>query len=581
MNNSLRGYRDLLIHYLKPQWRRAVVLAVLLVSSIGLQLVNPQLLRSFIDTATGSGTMQTLTRIALLFIGVALLNQALSVGATYISENVGWTATNMLRSDLALHCLDLDMSFHKARTPGELIERIDGDVTALAKFFSQFVIYVFGNLLLLIGVLAVLFTVDWRIGLALAVFAVVVLIALIGTRKFAIPHWAAARQLSADLFGFVEERLAGTEDIRSSGAMSYMMRRLYEYLRARLQKERKAAVIGGLAWTLPVALFTLGFVVTFVLGTYLYNRGSMSLGTVFLVYNYTEMLIRPLILITNQMQDLQKASAGLVRIRELFDLHSGIEDGIGRVLPAGPLAVAFDDVTFGYDVDEPVLKAVSFHLEPGQVLGVLGRTGSGKTTLTRLLFRLYDPQAGTVRLGDAGLRTLRVADVRERVGMVTQDVQLFHATVRDNLTIFDEEIPDRSILEVLDDLGLRTWLDTLPEGLDSEIAAGGGGLSAGEAQILAFTRVFLRDPGLVILDEASSRLDPATEHLIERAVDRLLKQRTGIVIAHRLATVQRADVIMIVEEGRVREYGRRDQLAADPDSRFYSLLQTGLEEVLV
>jgi ATP-binding cassette subfamily B protein len=227
-----------------------------------------------------------------------------------------------------------------------------------------------------------------------------------------------------------------------------------------------------------------------------------------------------------------------------------------------------------------VLHDISFQITAGRTLGILGRTGSGKTTLTRLLFRLYDVTAGAIRLGSADIRDLRFDSLRQRVGMVTQDVQLFHATVRENLTFFDPSIPDERILAVLEDLELLPWYQSLANGLDT-VLAGSGGLSAGEAQVLAFTRVFLRNPGLVILDEASSRLDPATERLIERAVDRLLAERTGIIIAHRLATVMRADDILILEGGRIREYGEREALRNNPGSRFAELLRTGMEDVLV
>jgi ATP-binding cassette subfamily B protein len=214
-------------------------------------------------------------------------------------------------------------------------------------------------------------------------------------------------------------------------------------------------------------------------------------------------------------------------------------------------------------------------------LGLLGRTGSGKTTLARLVFRLYDPSAGRIALDGIDIDQPTLDVLRSRVAMVTQDVQLFQASVRDNLTFFNPGIPDERIHAVIEELELGDWYDNLSEGLDTRLETGGRGLSAGEAQLLAFTRVFLRDPGLVILDEASSRLDPATEQLIERAIDRLLRNRTAIVIAHRLGTVQRADEIMILRDGRIVEYGERERLAANPDSRFYHLLQTGLEEVLV
>jgi ABC-type multidrug transport system fused ATPase/permease subunit len=226
---------------------------------------------------------------------------------------------------------------------------------------------------------------------------------------------------------------------------------------------------------------------------------------------------------------------------------------------------------------DAVLQDVSFRLEPGTVLGLIGRTGSGKTTISRLLFRLYDPAAGAIRLGGVDLRDARRDDVRARIGMVTQDVQLFRATVRENVAFFDGGIDARRILAALDGLGLAEWCRSLPQGLDTVLGAGGQGVSAGEAQLLAFTRVFLKDPGLVILDEASSRLDPATERLIERAVGRLLAGRTGIIIAHRLATIERADEVMILEHGRVAEYGRREALARDPGSRLAALLRAGLE----
>ena len=214
------------------------------------------------------------------------------------------------------------------------------------------------------------------------------------------------------------------------------------------------------------------------------------------------------------------------------------------------------------------------------ILGLLGRTGSGKTTLTRLLFRLYDTTGGEIRLGGKPLRDLPIQELRRRVGMVTQNIQLFHATVRENLTFFDDSIPDDAVLQALRDLGLWDWYESLPNGLDTELESGGGGLSAGEAQLLAFTRIFLRDPGLIILDEATSRLDPATEHRIEQAVDKLVQNRTAIIVAHRLGTVQRADDILILDDGQVLESGERETLAADPQSRFYHLLQTGMEEVL-
>jgi ABC-type multidrug transport system fused ATPase/permease subunit len=242
--------------------------------------------------------------------------------------------------------------------------------------------------------------------------------------------------------------------------------------------------------------------------------------------------------------------------------------------------VEFDHVSFAYHEEQPVLRDISFQVAPGTVLGLLGRTGSGKTTIARLIFRLYDLQDGVIRLHGTDIRQATLEELRHRVAYVTQDVQLFQASIRDNITFFDGSIPDERIMAVIDALELRDWFTSLPDGLETRLQTGGRSLSAGEAQLLAFTRVFLRDPGLVILDEASSRLDPATEALIERAIDHLLASRSAIIIAHRLGTLHRADDILVLDDGQVLEYGTRKALLADTDSRFYHLHQTGLEEVL-
>jgi ATP-binding cassette subfamily B protein len=229
-----------------------------------------------------------------------------------------------------------------------------------------------------------------------------------------------------------------------------------------------------------------------------------------------------------------------------------------------------------------VLREVSFRLEAGRKLGLLGRTGSGKTTIARLLSRFYDPVAGRVTLGGLDLREVQVPSVRARVSVVTQEVQLFHGTVRDNLTFWDNaaqggRIGDEQIRKALASLGLGAWLGRLSHGLDTPIA-GSSSLSAGEAQLLALGRAFLQNPGLVILDEASARLDPTTERLIEVAIERLLAGRTAIIIAHRLSTAMKADDILVLERGRVVEHGPRLTLQHDPASRFAAMLRTGLIE---
>ena len=611
MNVSITQQRTLLLRYLRPLRWRVASLTALLLGSIALQLLNPQVIRYFIDTTQAEGAVgrvgATLVVAALLFMLLGIAQRAVSLATIYVGENVAWSATNSLRADLLRHSLGLDMSFHKQRTPGELIARIDGDVTELTNFFSQLVIRVAGNVLLVAGVLMLLFREDWRAGLALSVYAVVTLLALGAIQNLATARFAAQRQAWAAQFGFIEERISGTEDVRASGAEAYVLRRLHLLMRDLARKHIGAEMVGSLSYVLTNFLFAMGYALGLALGAYLYSKGDVTIGAAFLIVYYIGMLAAPLENIREQFQDLQQASASIGRVGEIFDLRPRVEQSGQAALPTGALRVEFREVSFEYDdnlpaavaveeptmtdavngdtspadeADERVLRNVDFDLAPGKVFGLLGRTGSGKTTLTRLIFRLYDPTAGSIRLNGVDLRDIAPADLRGRIGMVTQDVQLFQATIRDNLAFFNPAITDRRIEEALGALGLWEWIGSLPRGLDTELGANGQGLSAGEAQLLAFTRVFLKDPGLVILDEASSRLDPATERLLERAVDRLLAGRTAIIIAHRLRTVQRADEIMIMEQGRIVERGARPALHEDPSSRWSRLLQTGIEEAL-
>jgi ABC-type multidrug transport system fused ATPase/permease subunit len=331
------SYRALLLHYARPLGGQVAVLGALLGASIALQLAQPQVLRAFIDAATGTASLGYLRLAALLFIVLAAAQQAAAVGATYFGERVGWAATNALREDLMRHCLGLDLSFHKSRTPGELIERIDGDVTALANFFAQFVVQVAGNAVLFLGVVAILWREDWRAALGLAAFGALALVAMYRLRGITVPYWRRAREASAELFGYVEERLGGTEDIRAAGAERYVIQQLYPRLRRRIQTVVVARLVGGLQWTVPQSLFALLMAAAFVYIAWRYRTGATSIGTAFLLLNYAGISFRPLQMISQQMEDFQKASAGIIRVGDLLRERSALATVPAvRRLAAGP-----------------------------------------------------------------------------------------------------------------------------------------------------------------------------------------------------------------------------------------------------
>jgi ATP-binding cassette, subfamily B, bacterial len=581
MPAPLARLRRVLRIYLAPQRGRLALLAGLVAIELVLQLGLPRVVQTFIDSATTGSALRILLWIGVAYLGVAIGQNLTQVVRQYVAQNIGLIATNHIRADLTQHCLQLDMSFHNTHTPGEMIERVDGDVSKLENFLSQFVVQVALNLLLLVGVVGLLFLIDWRVGLPCAI-GVIVAAASAGllSRPVAI-YSARERQASAELFGLLEERLSGTEDIRANGAVGYVLHRHIERSRALFHNGVMRSVFGVISWRSLNMAITIGGIIALVTGAFLALDGALTIGQVYLIFAYAAMLEQPLEELQRQLDDLQQAIASIARIEHLFGTKPQVVDAEqSALLPAGALTVELDDVHFAYPGDAPVLQQVSATLPAGATLGLLGHTGSGKTTLTRLLLRLYDPTAGAIRLGGIDLRSVPNADVRARVAIVTQEIQLFSATIRDNLTFFDPTLNDAQIMDALDTLDIGNWVRALPNGLDTQLAAGGGGLSAGQAQLLAFARAFLRDPGLIILDEASSRLDPATERRLARALARLLDGRTAIIIAHRLDTLERVEQIMILEDGQVREYGSRAALVGKPDSRFAELLRLGLENVL-
>lgn len=564
------SYRATLTTYLRPHRGRVVVLVLLLLGSIGLQLVIPLILRSFIDSASAGSAVAGLTTAGIAYLVAGILNQLLDAGASYLGTDIGWSATNRLREELTSHLFSLDMGFHNDTTPGEMIERVDGDVTAISEFISRFLVRLIAAGVLLTGVIVVCWFETPVMGLTITIYVIAVLALLIRLRKVAVAAAEEERETSARLYGFIEERLAGVDDIRSLGAGRFTMTRFIPVMRDFYTRTTHAWRKRILVWVTANTAFWAGDALALIVGVWLTVEGTITVGTAFLILQYVQLVRRPIEQMTQELQELQKAAGGIVRIDHLRHLESSIADG-DEVLPEGPLAIEFEDVSFSYE-DRGVLEDVSFTLAPGRSLGLLGRTGGGKTTITRLIARLYDPDEGVVRVGGHDLRSLQSESLRDAVGVVTQDVQLFEATVKDNLTFFAER-PDEEIHAVLDTVGLGEWIREV--GLDTTLGPGGQGLSAGEQQLLAFARVFLQDPGVVILDEPSSRLDPVTEMLLATATERLYSGRTVVIIAHRLETVRLADEIMVVDAGRIVEHGSRQALAGDPSTRYAALLATG------
>ena len=581
MRPSLAVYRGFLARYLADCRGQVALLAVLLLAHTAAGVYAPQLLRGIVDELTARGASAALAHAAAWFLAVAAARQLTRGAAAVIGENVSWVATNRVRTDLVRHTLRLDPGFVDRYPPGAMLERIDGDANQLAAFFSQFSLRLLAAALLLTGILVALSIEDWKLCLALFLFAVAVTAILLKLRSFGVPYYERLREASADLHGFVEERLAAIEEIKALGALVHTLRRMTGLIGAQVRHAKRAYSLGTLVWPLVNVVMGIGTGLVMAWGGALALRGDMTLGTLYLMFSYINLLFWPFEDLAHQMEELQKAGGNVVRIQRLLEERSSLADGTRETFPQRPASIALEQVNFRYpaaaeaEEAELVLRDLSLTIAPGRTLGILGRTGSGKTTIMRLLARLYDPQAGRVTVDGVDLREFRLREVRTRIAVVTQEVQFFGATIRDNLALFDAAVDDRRIESALERLHLLRWLAAQPDGLDTVLASARLALSAGEAQRLALARVLLRDPDIVILDEAAARLDPVSEHEVEEALAALLAGRTGVVIAHRPRSVEKVDDVLILEGGRMVEYGPRQTLLADPGSRLHGLLALG------
>ncbi|MCX6015088.1 MAG: ABC transporter ATP-binding protein, partial [Chloroflexales bacterium] len=413
MNKEFKRYRELLQRYFWPQRMQVGLLIGLILLDNALQLFGPNLLSRFVDLAVHTTTTSTqLQTIAGVYLITMIFRQGASMAATYVGETAGWRAANRLRADLARHTIALDMSYHKQQTPGIMIERIDGEMMLMFIMLSALI--------------------------------------LTTLRNVAVPYWEAGREAAAQLFSFLEERLAGIEDIRGLGSSAHVLKRLDVLMATKNRYDILGHVYGGVTWIVPLALAAILTILILGFGSWLYLAGQISIGLIVMTLLYGEMVVWPIRAIAQEIDKLQQASAGILRVVDLMSKKSRLVDGTEALSAVVP-AVTFDHVTFAYpdgeSVEAPVLTDVSFHIPAGAVVGLLGRTGSGKSTLIRLLFRLYDVTSGAIKIGDHALPEYQLAALRSRVGLVTQDVQLFYATVRDNLTFFNRAISDDKLID--------------------------------------------------------------------------------------------------------------------------------------
>lgn len=559
---------------MRADGRQWAALGVLVTVGSMLVLAGPLVIRRIVDRATDGAGATELRWLALGFLVIVVAAQATEVLVARAATISAWRTTNELRLDMAGHVLRLDHEFHRRHTPGELIQRVDGDVTSVSELLGRVVPKVFGSALLVVGMILVVAAIDWRVGLGMFVYVSAAIGFVLLLRHRAVAESSDELSAYARLYGGIEERLNAAEDLRSNGAGGHAMWRFVEDTAGALVTSvRRESAFLGMWWAVQGAVVA-GVVISLVTSATLVSNGAMSIGTAFLLFQYVLLIERPLEDVVHELETVQKAVGAMRRVADLRGIRPSITDD-GRTSPGpGALGLTFRDVGFDYGDDQPVLTDVTLDIPAGRSVGVVGRTGSGKTTFSRLVLRLVEPTVGAVALGGVPIADIPLRELRRRVALVPQEVELVAGSIRDNVTLFDPAPTDDEVVAALDAVGLGAFASG---GIHRALGAGGAGLSAGEAQLLAMARVWLRDADLVVLDEATARVDPVTEARLEVAIRSLKAGRTTLVIAHRLSTLRDVDEIAVFDGGRLVEHGDRERLASDPSTRFHRLLRLALD----
>ncbi len=575
---------------LRPHRRAFLGYGLILAVSTSLPIVGSLMIARFVSLVVDGAGVGELIPYGLGYSVIGLASASFGVLVTWRSTELAWRVTNELRNDLVGHVLEADLSFHRDRTPGELLTRCDADVTSLTTFLASVVARVVGIALLVVTSTVVVAVIEPLMAGVLAVGYTILGWTMWRVKDLSADSVIAERTIDAEMSSVAEQYLAGAEDVAALGAGAHGLRRfgdaaarLVDAARLRVRDEmRVQSSIKSVIAVVMVAVLAVG-----ALGL---RNGWIEVAGIVLAFRLVQIVRAPVEMLTWRLQEAQGVAGAARRILELVDERRSVVSGTAE-LPVGDLDVVFDDVGLVYDDSldgSAALTSFDLRVEAGHVLGLVGRTGSGKTTLARLLLRLVEPTSGRLLIGGTDVSTLDDDHFRMRVIAIPQDVQLFPGSVRDNVSMF-APVDDDSVTEVLRDAGLGRWLDELPSGLDTVLSADGRdnsgdgrvvartGISAGQAQLLAIARALLRRPDVVVLDEATSRVDPVTQAAIGSALARLVAGRTAVIIAHRLDTLDVCDEIAVLADGQLVEHGRRTDLAADPMSRYARLRAVGAE----
>lgn len=532
------------MRYMKPFTLQIIGLFLILIVSVSLKFMLPRLAGSYLD---GLNSGQITLAIPIFYILFTIIRELLNVISTFISEAIGWHASNRMRLVLFRHTVSLDMDYHKKNLSGEIIERIDGDVSFLANFFSTFFINLIGSLLMIGGILVYFYFHSIELGILFTIILAGIMLIFYLPRKKITSLYMQMREAETTQFGYIEEHIRGEEDIRGIGKQEYTRHLLSRILDKTHKITVKARFIGNIPFTGLFTLLNIGDVLSIAIGVVLYLRNDISIGTIYTFISYVGLLSTPIWILRVEIDHMQKIMAAMNRIYSLLDIKSSISSGKLNLLKNSPVSVDLENVSFSYVKSQTVLKNINLHIEKGKAVGVVGKTGSGKTTLMNLLAKLYQTNQGAIRINGTDIREYNLDTYYQSVSFIGQSASIISGTLRENLTYGMPLTQDSEIIKSLYLFGMDHWYKTLKDGLDTVINV--NSISAGEAQLIALARLSLQKPSLILLDEITSYVDPKTEKMIQSAIKAMIKERTIIINAHRITTLEIVDEVVALRNG--------------------------------
>ncbi|MFC2171855.1 ABC transporter ATP-binding protein [Acidobacteriota bacterium] len=558
----LREMLPKILGLLKPYWKSVLVGVVLLLLSVVAEVVSPLVIRHLIDHDIKQGDLNGVFLSAALYCGLFAAGMLFAYLQIVVIAKIGLKAITVLKKDLLKHLLSLSLLFFDKNPPGRLMARVESDAEKLRLLFAEVGLALMRSAMLLGGSLAVMLATDVRATLVVLAIASPLCLGTFVFLRYMRKIYGKVRRLYARISSFLTEYLQGVPLVKAYGFVEEVKLRLALRNKDKLKLEVSAAFLEYGFWSLFLTMEMITVVAIIALGSSRISSLAMSLGTMVLFIEYTRRTFFPIIMFLEQLNFIQRAFASADRVFGLLDTPSSVpdrEDAIAEI-PERWEVIRFEGVTFSYDGKRNALDDVSFEIRRGKKVALVGLSGGGKTTVVNLLMRFYEPTSGRITVDGVDVREYRLRAWRGRIGLVLQDIHLFPGTMGDNLRVLNDDIPEERLDRAIRIVQAEETMNRLPEGYETTLAEGGQNLSMGQRQLISFARALVRDPHILILDEATSSVDPGTETMIRKSMERMLKGRTAIIVAHRLSTITASDRIFVLHKGRLAEEGSHDEL---------------------